>query len=285
MLTVSHESFEPAACADELLNGSGAVRIRGVYDDAQIDLARQIVSNHCAAQPTRMTHFNSVAESEGQLDLQSRVWNLFNKGDVFCDLITHPAIFDIMGRFLGRDFIAGSYCASRLLPGCPGQEPHIDYPYWDLYRQQSFPQHINASFPLNAQATIIIDPFTEETGATAFLPGSQRDLRYPDKDDAVDFFNNCERMIGDPGDLVFFFGAAWHCAMPNQSQQERIGLLIEFLPKFVTPVEDMLSGLSADFLADADPKVRQLLAQDYPYPQLFDEIEGGNAIGRETVKN
>ena len=179
MLTVSHESFEPAPCADELLNGSGAVRIRGVYDDAQIDLARQIVSNHCAAQPTRMTHFNSAAESEGQLELQSRVWNLFNKGDVFCDLITHPAIFDIMGRFLGRDFIAGSYCASRLLPGCPGQEPHIDYPYWDLHHPDEFPANINSSFHMNCQTCISMHDFTAENGATAVVPRSQQRGVYP----------------------------------------------------------------------------------------------------------
>ena len=71
--------------------------------------------------------------------------NLFNKGDVFGDMICHPVIFSIMSRFLGSEFVAGSYCASRLLPGCPGQEPHIDYPYWDLYKSETFPTAINAT--------------------------------------------------------------------------------------------------------------------------------------------
>ena len=73
-----------------------------------------------------------------------------------------------MGEFLGTDFVMGSICASRTMPGFKGQEPHIDYPYWDFYREKSFPSRINSTFPLNGQATIIIDPFTEKTGATAY---------------------------------------------------------------------------------------------------------------------
>ena len=282
MLVTDLAQLNAKQCADELLNGSGAVRIRGVYSPTQINEAREIVRDHCDREPARMTHFNAEAEAGDKLALQNRVWNLFNKGEVFTDMISHPAIFDIMNRFLGTAFICGSYCASRLLPGCPGQEPHIDYPYWDLYEQASFPAGINSSFPMNAQATIVIDPFTAETGATAFLPGSQKDLRYPSQHDAARFFDECERMTAEPGDLMFFFGAAWHCAMPNQSTQERTGLLIEFLPKFITPVEDMLTGLDDAFLNTASAQIRQLLGQDYPYPQLFDEIAGGNAIGRNA---
>ena len=63
-----------------------------------------------------------------------------------------------MQAMLGTDFIVGSYCASRTMPGFAGQEPHIDYPYWDYHRPHSFPARINSSFPLNAQGTIVIDP-------------------------------------------------------------------------------------------------------------------------------
>ncbi len=48
-----------------------------------------------------------------------------------------------------------------------------------MYKRNEFPMNINSSFPLNAQATVLLDPFTRESGATAFLPNSQGDLRYP----------------------------------------------------------------------------------------------------------
>jgi ectoine hydroxylase-related dioxygenase (phytanoyl-CoA dioxygenase family) len=84
-----------------------------------------------------------------------------------------------MRAFLGSEFIMGSIAANRILPGGPGQEPHIDYPYWDYHSPESHPARINASFPLNAQATIMLDPFTEETGATAYVPGTQASCIIP----------------------------------------------------------------------------------------------------------
>jgi len=150
------------------------------------------------------------------------------------------------------------------MPGFEGQEPHIDYPYWDFYRNESFPARTNSSFPLNAQAVILIDPFTEENGATALLPGSQKEMRYPTKQD--DFFENCVRLTGEPGDVVLFFGAAAHCAMPNKSDAGRIGLLVEFLPKFVTPIEDMLVDLDPSFREGASTVMQQLLGFKYPWP-------------------
>jgi ectoine hydroxylase-related dioxygenase (phytanoyl-CoA dioxygenase family) len=123
----------------------------------------------------------------------------------------------------------------------------------------------------------MLDPFTEASGATAFMPGSQKSMRYPTKDDP--FFDRCARMLGEPGDMVIFFGAAWHCAMPNRADHDRIGILIEYLPKFVKPVEDLLSGLDQAFLAAADPTIRQLLGLNYPYPQIFDKTQGGTEQG------
>ena len=88
-------------------------------------------------------------------------------------------------------------------------------------------------------------------------------------------------MTGDPGDVFVFFGAAWHCAMPNNSDHDRSAILIEYLPKFVKPVEDMLSHLDDNFLDQAPTRVlRQLLGFDYPYPQNFEASPAVSAEGR-----
>ena len=134
------------------------------------------------------------------MNLQRRVWNLLAKGDVFSDMAAHPVIMDVLRKFLGSEFIMGSIAANRILPGGLGQEPHVDYPYWDFYKPESHPIGLNGSFPMNAQVSILLDPFTEETGATAYAPGSQKELRYPNEDDK--FFDICERMLGEPGDVA-----------------------------------------------------------------------------------
>jgi len=261
MKVINASSFTPDAVVQELLHGSGAVKLPALFSPQQVAQAKQFIDHATRDAGDTGSHFN---KGEQDALLQRRIWNLLPRKPVFAEMLQHPSIIESMKAFLGTDFILGSYCASRTMPGFGGQQPHIDYPYWDFYRHKSFPTGLDASFPLNCQATFIIDPFTEENGATAFWPGTYNPLRYPEADEKMP--DNGIRLTGDPGDVVLFYGAAWHCAMPNNSDSGRIGLLVEFLPKFVKPIEDMLTGMDADFLDTANPLIRQLLGFNYPWP-------------------
>ncbi|CTQ31713.1 phytanoyl-CoA dioxygenase family protein [Jannaschia rubra] len=278
MKTFAHDRIDPDAIVDELLNGDGAVRLTGLFAPEDIAEARRTVMEHSDRDAGKVTHFQGVAEAEGALALQRRVWNLLAKGEVFARMAAHPALMDILRRFLGTEFIMGSIAANRILPGGPGQEPHVDYPYWDFHAPETHPVGLNASFPMNAQVSVILDPFTVESGATAYVPGSQRHLRYPTEAD--DFHAGAERMTGEPGDVALFFGAAWHCAMPNRSDHDRSAILIQYLPKWVKPMEDMPAALPPDVIEGASPDLRQLLGLNYPYPEVLDTAAGGNVEGR-----
>jgi len=263
---------------DELLTGDGAVVIREAFDLAAVEDARAIIMEH-SREVDKETHFQGA--NEGIIHLQRRVWNLLAKGEVFEDMMHHPEVVAITSAFLGNQFHLGSIAANRLLPGGPGQEPHVDYPYWDMYERGGFPARINSSYPLNLQVTIPLDPFNEESGASAYLPGSQCDLRYPDVEDRDSFYDSCSRMSGNPGDAVIFNGMTWHCAMPNHSDHDRSAVLIEYLPKFVIPLEDQLSGVTQEVLDRASPLLQRLIGVGRPYPKLFDEADGTNTIGRD----
>ena len=165
---------------------------------------------------------------------------------------------------------------SRLLPGSTGQELHIDYPYWDFYKTETFPMGLNSSFAQNCQATIPLDICSEKSGATAYIPGSQKKLHYPNQNDD---FTNKQQMIAEPGDLVFFNGNCWHGASPNNSDHQRAALLIEFLPKYIKPVEDLVTYLNDEFKKNADDRVRQLLGLNYEYPKIMDVSTKQNNIG------
>ena len=263
---------------DELLNHTGAVLFSGLFTAGQIAEARSIIMEHSNADAPKVTHFQSAAEADGTIALQRRVWNLLAKGEVFSDMAAHPVLMSVLRRFLGSEFIMGSIAANRLLPGGPWQEPHIDYPYWDLHTPGTHPVGLNASFPMNAQVSIILDPFTEQSGATAYVPGSQKELRYPRESDR--FFERCERMLGEPGDAVLFYGATWHCAMPNRSDHDRNAVLIQYLPKWVKPMEDMPAALPQGFVDGASADMRQLIGLNYPYPEVLDAAKAGNTEGR-----
>ena len=261
---------------DELMQGSGVVIFENIYNLEKINEAKKIINHFADTQDQKESHFNAEAEASGKIQLQQRVWNLFAKGDIFSELITNEIIFKLMAKLLGTEFFCGSYCASRLLPGSPGQELHIDYPYWDFYKSETFPFGLNSSFAQNCQVTIPLDVCSVESGATAYIPGSQRKLHYPDQ---TDDFSTKQQMIANPGDLVFFNGNCWHGASPNKSNHQRAVLLIEFLPKYIKPVEDLVSYLNEEFKINANNKVRQLLGLNYMYPKIMDTSKKMNNIG------
>ena len=272
------ESANPDDIIHELLHGDGAVGISGLFPPEDIAEARRIIMEHSDKAAEKVTHFQGAAEEGGKLDLQRRVWNLLAKGEVFSRMATHPVLMNVLRGFLGTEFIMGSIAANRILPGGPGQEPHVDYPYWDFHKPETHPVGLNSSFPMNAQVSVLLDPFTEQSGATGYVPGSQRELRYPTAEDR--FHDHCERMTGQPGDVALFFGATWHCAMPNNADHDRSAILIQYLPKWVKPMEDMPAALAQDFLDQANPELRQLLGFNYPYPEVLDTAKAGNTEGR-----
>ncbi|WP_224825167.1 phytanoyl-CoA dioxygenase family protein [Cognatishimia sp. MH4019] len=278
MKAFNPRTADPDAVVAELLHGGGAVKISGLFTPDQITEARAIIMEHSENDANKATHFQGAAEADGKIALQRRVWNLLAKGDVFSKMATHPVLMNILRKFLGSEFIMGSIAANRILPGGPGQEPHVDYPYWDFHSPETHPMGLNGSFPMNAQVSIILDPFTEQSGATAYVPGSQHELRYPNEAD--DFHAKAERMLGEPGDVALFYGATWHCAMPNKAEHDRNAVLIQYLPKWVKPMEDMPAALPQPFLDNANADMRQLLGLNYPYPEVLDAAKAGNTEGR-----
>ena len=276
MLRFTKSSFNNKNALNELIQGSGVIVIEDIFDNDIINRARSVVNEFADNQEQKESHFNAEAEASGKIRLQQRVWNLFGKDLVFSDLITHDLIFDLMSKFLGTEFCCGSYCASRLLPGSLGQELHIDYPYWDYYNEETFPMGLNSSFPQNCQATIPLDICSIESGATGYIPGSQKNLHYPNKNDD---FSNLKQMVGKPGDIVFFNGNCWHGAMPNKSNHQRAALLIEFLPKYIKPVEDLISYLPDEFKKNSPVRIKQLLGLNYIYPKIMDVSKSANEIG------
>ena len=141
-----------------------------------------------------------------------------------------------------------------------------------MYKRQG----LNSSFAQNCQVTIPLDICSVESGATAYIPGSQKKLKYPNQNDD---FSNKQQMVAKPGDLVFFNGNCWHGASPNKSDHQRAALLIEFLPKYIKPVEDLISYLDEEFKKNSNNKVRQLLGLNYEYPKIMDVSKKTNNIG------
>ncbi|XP_013398471.1 uncharacterized protein LOC106164960 [Lingula anatina] len=264
----------------ELTEGLGYFVLRQVFSKEDIAHAREVIHYLIKNEGKRATHFHGSEDSTQEL--QARTWNLLNKGKIFEKMTQHPKVVSILYPILGDDMQLGSIAANTLFPGASGQEPHIDYPYWDYFERKHWPvapKVPEVPFHMNMQATVLLDDFTAENGATGVVPGSQVRCVYPD---SKEFYEKYVQVIGKAGDVVLFPGLIQHAAMPNKSKASRSAILLQYLPKYIRPMEDIKRSVHPDILKRASPCLRRLLTMDYPYPALLDEAEPGNSEGSKS---
>ena len=97
-------------------------------------------------------------------------------------MVQHPTLLNVIRKVLGDDMQLGSIASNTIFPGGSGQEPHIDYPYWDYYDKLHWPfppKHKDVPFNMNVQLLIPLDDLTPDNGATSVRPGSQHEIEYP----------------------------------------------------------------------------------------------------------
>ena len=272
--SISNDEIELAI--EALLEGPGFFMFEKVFDPEEINIANHIIQIH-SDDKIGATHFHGGHSDK--IHLQRRVWNLLNKGQIFIEMVQHHAVMRVFSKILGNNFILGSFAANRLLPGAPGQEPHLDYPYWDMYNKDEFPTGINSSYHMNCQSLIALHEFTTENGATALVPHSQKRGVYPSQ---KEFDKEFIQTTCPAGSMLLFVGMTWHCSMPNYSKSERTSILGQYLPKFVKPMEDLQRSVAPEVMANSSPELRQLLGIDLRYPELLEDAETGNAEGQQT---
>jgi len=236
--------------ADEMINGSGIVVIRGAISEQAAAQARVAVNKLTLAEE------KSGRRVEGELGpSHRRIWNLLNEGPPFTTLITHTLIFKVLSRVIGVDFTLGSFSANEIGANCPQGPAHVDYPYSML---QSFP-----SDPMACQAIFCLDEWSAAKGATRVQLHSQKLKEHPDRDEKLETV-----VEGKVGDLVMYNSLLHHRSGPNSTRNSRIGLLGQFLAKYVRPMEDQVRGVTEKVKKGADKRLRQLLALDCPFPIL-----------------
>jgi len=254
---------EVEAIVDELMHGKGYYVLEGAYDAATVAEARARVVELTNVRPPDIDKDDALSV----LSATDHVWNLVDKGEVFERMVQHPTILAVFSRILGSELKLGSFAARVQTPGAKAQLPHVDYPYWDLYDRGTFPRNIGAGFYMNCQSTIMLDDFTLENGATMVAPGTQLLGRFPDQES---FDRKMVQTTGKAGSAMLMTGLLWHGAGSNRTARERIGILGQYLPKFVKPMEDQLRSVSQPVIDRATPTLRALLGVDYPYPQVLD---------------
>ena len=249
----------------ELTEGQGYVVLEGLFDGDTVAEARARVLELAATAAPKIDADDPLAV----FDATDHVWNLVDKGAVFERMVQEPTILSVFLAILGAEVRLGSFAARIVRSGTEPQTPHCDYPYWDLDKAETFPMGLNGSYFMNCQSTIMLEDFTIENGATRVAPGTQLRARFPTEEE---FDPIAVQTTGPAGSAMLMTGLLWHCAGVSRVDTPRLGILGQYLPKFVKPMEDQLKSVSAAVIARASPELRSLLGVDDPYPQVLDPM-------------
>lgn len=237
------------AIAEELIEGRGYALIEDAIDAGTAAQARaQILGEVEAAQGGPRS-----AADERSLKIGHERVLLVDQGPLFEELVQNPKILSVAETLLGEDLTLSAFSARVLMPGARPMGTHVDYPYWAL------PQPYAVRPPLMMQVIWMMQDFTVENGATFVAPGSQRRACQPDLEV---FREERIQITGRAGSAIISHGLLWHDTAPNQTDDPRVAVLINYCNKVVRPMQDF-GGFSDEALARATPKMQQLLGKTF----------------------
>ncbi|HLF89096.1 MAG TPA: phytanoyl-CoA dioxygenase family protein [Anaerolineales bacterium] len=185
-----------------------------------------------------------------------RLANLANKGDEFRGLYAHPQVLEVVETVMGPE-IRVSMVNARDVP------PHIGV-RMPFHMDSDGGRHRDEKGYSAATAIWMLDEFTVENGATAFVPGSHllgksprqalTHLNAPHPDEII--------ITGQPGDVLVFNGHCWHAGRPNLTSGHRRALLVHYLRADVPRPANRRQNLDPENVAVLSPRERQLLGLD-----------------------
>jgi ectoine hydroxylase-related dioxygenase (phytanoyl-CoA dioxygenase family) len=179
-------------------------------------------------------------------------------GSAFIELLENSALLDPIEAILGEGCIVYAYTSSSM-PPCGGNMSsriHVDCP------------RLIPDFITNFGVTILLDDFTEDNGATWFLPRSQTRAEAPTPEE---FYAQGKRVIAPAGSAWFFNARLWHAGGKNTTDRWRHALTLNMCRPFMKQRLDIPRAMSHLDTAGLPARARQKLGFDAQVPASYEE--------------
>ena len=167
-------------------------------------------------------------------------------GGPFLELFDNERLMDPFNAVLGDECIVYAYTSSSMPPNGRNYSVrvHTDCP------------RIIPGYVTNMGATILLDDFTEQNGATWYLPRSQSRADAPSEDE---FYSMAKRLIAPAGSVLFFNARVWHAGGDNHTDKWRHALTINMCRPYMKQRIDIPRAMQGMDLARVSDSVKQKL--------------------------
>ncbi len=235
------------------LTDDGYVIVSGLMAADGVQAARADLGRVLEATPTGRNAFEGLATQ--------RVYALFAKTRTFDRAAVHPLLLEVLDVVLGH-YQLSAPVGIRIGPGERAQMLHRDDAVYPL-PQPCPPVVVNTMWPL--------DEFTEDNGATRFIPGSHRwePGRQPGAGDPV------QTATVAPGSVMFYLGSLWHGGGANRTGRPRLGVILEYVSAWLRPQENHCLAVPRDVVRQLPERLQELLGYNI-YPPFLGYVDGAH---------
>jgi ectoine hydroxylase-related dioxygenase (phytanoyl-CoA dioxygenase family) len=179
-------------------------------------------------------------------------------GGSLVKILEVDALIEPFEWLLGDGCIIYAYTSSSMPPGTSNYSNriHVDCP------------RIIPGYITNVGATILLDDFTEQNGATWFLPGSHVRADAPAHDA---FYAKAERVIARAGSVFYFNARLWHAGGSNETAVWRHALTLNICRPYMKQRLDIPRAMAHLDLSGVSKKALQKLGFLSQVPADYEE--------------
>ena len=159
---------------------------------------------------------------------------------------------------LGEGCIIYAYTSSSMPPNGENYSArvHVDCP------------RLIPGYLTNMGATILLDDFTEQNGATWFLPRSQTLAAAPSDGE---FYAQAKRVVAPAGSVFYFNARLWHAGGRNRTGHWRHALTINMCRSYMKQRIDIPRAMAKMDHLSYSPRIRQKLGFLSQTPANYEE--------------
>jgi len=178
-----------------------------------------------------------------------RWFDLLNDADIWQKVAIHPWVLQVLEHVLGENFLLSTMGSAVIGPGEAAQGIHCDDMVYKFPRP-----HPN----LVCNTMWALSDFTEETGATRVVAGSNRLDADPDMMQPPQAFDTVG-LIMPAGSIAFVVGTCYHGAGANVSEETRYAMTINYCNGRMRQQENLMLGVHPERMMTFPTELQDIL--------------------------